>query len=83
MNGTLNSLNGTTICDKSTGDCGSCKIGFFGEKCENGKLSFFSQKLVFFFQNCSDLLWQKVVLVIEKKMKLKAEGRDLQNVWNH
>ena len=75
VNGTL---NGTTICNKTTGDCGSCKIGFFGEKCENGKLSFSSQKLVFFFQNCSDLLWQKSCSSDkEKKMKFKAEGQEL------
>ena len=44
VNGTLNG----TICDKSTGDCGSCKKGFFGGKCEKG-IIFLSQKLVFCF----------------------------------
>ena len=64
VNGTL---NGTTICNKTTGDCGSCKIGFFGEKCENGKLSFSSQKLVFFFKIALTFCDKKVVLVIKKK----------------
>ena len=48
VNGTLN-LN-ETICDKSTGVCGPCKIGFFGEKCENGIILFFSQKWYFVYK---------------------------------
>ena len=33
--------------------------------------------LVFCYQNCSDLLWDKNVLVIKKKLlKFKAEGRE-------
>ena len=31
--------------------------------------------MVFCYQNCSDLLWEKIVLVIEKKLlKFEAEG---------
>ena len=36
------------------------------------------------YQNCSDLLWEKIVLVIEKNFwnsRLKAEN--LQNFWDH
>ena len=41
-------------------------------------------KMVFCYQNCSDLLWEKIVLVIEKNFwnsRLKAEN--LQNFWDH
>ena len=31
-------------------------------------------RMVFCYQNCSDLLWEKIVLVIEKKFE--AEGRE-------
>ena len=40
--------------------------------------------LVFCYQNCSDLLWEKIVLVIEKNVwnsRLKAEN--LQHFWDH
>ena len=40
--------------------------------------------LVFCYQNCSDLLWEQIVLVIEKNFwnsRLKAEN--LQNFWDH
>ena len=40
--------------------------------------------LVFCYQNCSDLLWEKIVPVIEKTFwnsRLKAEN--LQNFWDH
>ena len=34
--------------------------------------------MVFCYQNCSDLLWEKIVLVIEKKFwKFEAEDREL------
>jgi hypothetical protein len=36
------------------------------------------------YQNCSDLLWGKIVLVIEKNFwnsRLKAES--FQNSWDH
>ena len=34
--------------------------------------------MVFCYQNCSDLMWEKNVLVIEKKklLKFEAEGRE-------
>ena len=40
--------------------------------------------MVFCYQNCSDLLWEKIVLVIGKNfwnLRLKAEN--LQNFWDH
>ena len=40
--------------------------------------------MVFCYQNCSDLLWEKIVQVIEKKFqnsRLKAEI--WQNFWDH
>ena len=42
------------------------------------------KSLVICYQNCSDLLWEKIVLVIEKNFwnsRLKAEN--LQNFWDH
>ena len=36
-------------------------------------------KMVFCYQNCSDLLREKIVLVIEKKMKFEAEGQEFAN----
>jgi hypothetical protein len=36
-----------------------------------------NKQMVFCYQNCSDLLWEKIVLVIEKKLlKFEAEGRE-------
>ena len=35
--------------------------------------------MVFCYQNCSDLLWEKIVLVIEKNLKFEAEGREFAN----
>ena len=40
--------------------------------------------MVFCYQNCSDLLWEEIVLVIEQKFwnsRLKAEN--LQKLWDH
>ena len=40
--------------------------------------------MVFYYQNCSDLLWEKIILVIEKNFwnsRMKAEN--LQNFWDH
>ena len=39
-------------------------------------------EMVFCFQNCSELLlWEKIVLVIEKKLlKFKAEGREFAKI---
>ena len=46
---------------------------------------FFSyEEMVFCYQNCSDLLWEKFVLVTEKNFwnsRLKAEN--LQKFWDH
>ena len=42
------------------------------------------EDLVFCYQNCTDLLWEKIVLVIEKKFwhsRLKAEN--LKFFWDH
>ena len=42
------------------------------------------QNWYFCYQNCSDLLWEKIILVIEKNFwnsRLKAEN--LQNFWDH
>ena len=44
----------------------------------------FEAEMVFCYQNCSDLLWEKIVLVMEKNFwnsRLKAEN--LQNFWDH
>ena len=41
-------------------------------------------KMVFGYQNSSDILWEKIVLVIKKNFwnsRLKAEN--LQNLWDH
>ena len=37
--------------------------------------------MIFCYKNCSDLLWEKIVLVIEKIIFLKAEN--LQTFWDH
>ena len=40
--------------------------------------------LVFCYQNCSDLLWEKIVLVIEKNFwNSRLKVKNLQNFWNH
>ena len=38
------------------------------------------KEMVFCYQNWSDLLWEKIVLVIKKNLRLKAEN--LKNVWD-
>ena len=41
-------------------------------------------EMVFCYQNCSDLLWEKIVIVIKKNFwnsRLKAEN--LQTFWDH
>ena len=43
----------------------------------------FSPEIAFCYQICSDLLWEKIVLVIEKNFKFEAEGQELQKFWNH
>ena len=37
------------------------------------------EEMVFCYQNCSDLLWEKNVLVIEKNF----EAESFQNFWDH
>ena len=49
-----------------------------------GKKTDKTTEMVFCYQNCSDLLWEKIVLVIEKNFwnsRLKAEK--FQNFWDH
>ena len=42
------------------------------------------EQLVFCYQNCSDLLWEKIVVVIKKKLKFEAEGREFaKKNWDH
>ena len=37
-------------------------------------------RMVFCYQNCSDLLWEKIAIVMEKKLlKFEAEGREFVN----
>ena len=41
------------------------------------KFKYIPWKMVFCYQNCSDLLWEKIVLVIKKKLlKFEAEGQE-------
>ena len=43
-----------------------------------------TEQMVFCYQNCSDLRWERIVLVIEKNfwnLRLKAEN--FQNFWDH
>ena len=40
--------------------------------------------MVFCYQNCSDLLWEKIVLVIEKNFwNSRLKAKNLQNLWDH
>ena len=40
--------------------------------------------LVFCYQNCSDLLWEKIVQMIKKNIwNLRLEAENLQEVWDH
>ena len=53
-------------------------------KTQNKKWPNFLIEMVFCYLNCSDLLWEKIVLVIEKTFwnsRLKAEN--LENFWDH
>ena len=51
------------------------------------KLSNFAgrcKEMVFFYQNCSDLLWEKNVLVIQKNFRnSRLKAKHLQNFWAH
>ena len=41
-------------------------------------------RLVFCYQNCSDLLWEKTVLVIEKNFwNSRLKAKNLQKFWDH
>ena len=41
-------------------------------------------KLVFCYQNCSDLLWEKIVLVIKENFLIsRLKAKNLQNFWDH
>ena len=54
------------------------------EKCPDKYGEISEIEIVFCYQNCSDLLWEKNVQVIEKNFwnsRLKAEN--LQNLWDH
>ena len=39
--------------------------------------------LVFCYQNFFELLWEKIVPVIEKNLKFKAEGREFSIFWTY
>ena len=42
------------------------------------------KQMVFYYQNCSDLLWEKIVLVIEKFFwNLRLNAENLQIFWDH
>ena len=47
-----------------------------GFKCKKG---FPGYTMVFCYQNCSDLLWEKCSSDREKLLKFKAEGREFAN----
>ena len=41
-------------------------------------------EMVFCYQNCSDLLWEKIVLVIEKNFwNSRLKAKNLQKFWDH
>ena len=40
--------------------------------------------MVFCYQNCSDLLWEKIVVVIKKNFwNSRLKAKNLQNFWDH
>ena len=40
--------------------------------------------MVFCFENCADLLWEAIVLVIEeKKLNSRLKADNLQKFWDH
>ena len=66
----------------------NCKLISFLQSSNALILLNFSTKLqlnmVFFCQNCSDSLWEKIVLVMEKKIwNLRLKAKNLQNFWDH
>ena len=41
-------------------------------------------EMVFCYQNCSNLLWEKIALVIEKNLwKSRLKAKNLQIFWDH
>ena len=61
--------------------CEVCNTGrvFFSES--DYQVNLFEENMVFCYQNCSDLLLEKIVLVIEKKkLKFEAEGREFAKI---
>ena len=52
---------------------------------ESSNLDWTWKTLVICFENCSDLLWQKIVVVNEKNFwKFEAEGQEFDFFWeNH
>ena len=51
-----------------------------------GKLFYFQiwPGMVFCFQNCSDLMWEKNSSEWEKlKLKFETEGQEFANFWDH
>ena len=47
-----------------------------GDKCQDA--SAFLSGMVFCYQNCSDLLWEKILNDREKLLKFEAEGREFE-----
>ena len=44
----------------------------------------FFKEMVFCYQNCSDLLWEKNALVIEENFwNSRLKAKNLQNLWDH
>ena len=53
-------------------------------KLKQSAWSEFLGEMVFCYQNCSDLMWEKIVLVIEKNVwNLRLKAENLQNFWDH
>ena len=53
---------------------------------EGGRIFFLNSKMVFCYQNCSDILWEKIVLVNEKNFLISQEQsiqtvKGQNNVW--
>ena len=60
------------------------RILMFGKLMSPSKGQIISEEMVFCYQNCSDLLWERILLVIEKNFwnsRLKAVN--LQKIWDH
>ena len=75
----------------SASTCYTTLLSFFLSKCTVGlwfhgitQKVFPKFEMVFCYQNCSHLLWEKIVLVIKNNfwnLRLKAEN--LQKIWDH